>query len=173
MSPADGDFSELTECLSQLRGSKTVIVGIGNMLKGDDAAGPMLCQKIAGRVCAKVIDAGATPENYIEHIKKCKCDNVLVVDTVDFGATPGPPGRIRFFTRDRIGSYAFSTHVLSPRFFADLIAKDVSGNVFFLGIQPAHTNLGRAVSPPVVAAVDLLARLLSEAFPLADPNSEP
>jgi hydrogenase 3 maturation protease len=170
MTPADGDFSELAERLSQLRGSKTVIVGLGNTLKGDDAAGPMLCQKIAGRVCAKVIDAGTTPENYIEYIKKCNCGNVLVIDAIDFAA---PPGLIRFFTRDRIGSYALSTHVLSPRLFADLIAKDISGNVFFLGIQPAHTNLGRAVSPPVAAAVELLSRLLSEAFPLADPNSEP
>jgi len=61
---------ELFEQLNKLRGSKTVIVGMGNVLKGDDGAGPLICQQLNGKVCAELIDAGTVPENYIQTIKK-------------------------------------------------------------------------------------------------------
>ena len=38
--------------LTPLRGLKTIILGIGNTLKGDDAAGPLLCELLVGKTCA-------------------------------------------------------------------------------------------------------------------------
>jgi hydrogenase maturation protease len=55
--------------LKKLRGPKTVIVGIGNILKGDDGVGPLICQQLRGNeICAELIDAGTVPENYIQPI---------------------------------------------------------------------------------------------------------
>ena len=75
--------------LSKFRKSKVLILGIGNPLKADDAAGPLVCEKISGRVKADVIDAGTVPENYIGSIIKKAPENILIIDAIDFDAKPG------------------------------------------------------------------------------------
>ena len=44
---------QLSKQLKALSGSKAVILGIGNELKGDDAVGPFLCEQLAGKTCAQ------------------------------------------------------------------------------------------------------------------------
>ena len=82
-----GTRQHLFEKLNKLRGSSTVIVGIGNTLKGDDGAGPLICEQLNAKVCAEVIDAGTVPENYIQKIIKKAPQNLLVIDAIDFGAS--------------------------------------------------------------------------------------
>jgi hydrogenase 3 maturation protease len=90
-----GTDEELFEQLNKLRGSKTIILGIGNTLKGDDGAGPAVCERIAGKICAEVIDAGTVPENYIQSIIKKAPQNLIIIDAVDFKSSEG----FRFFHR--------------------------------------------------------------------------
>lgn len=153
---------QLFEQLKKLRVSKTLIVGIGNTLKGDDGAGPSVCEQLrrAG-VAAELIDAGTAPENYIEPIVKKAPQNLLIIDAVAFGDSPGA---ISVFRPEQLSSLAFSTHTLSPRLFIEMIAGQIQADVFFLGIQPAQTQLGQALSGPVREAVQLLARTLAEIF---------
>jgi hydrogenase 3 maturation protease len=155
--------AQLREQLQKLHGSRTVILGIGNTLKGDDAAGPELCCRLAGRTGAEVIDAGTVPENYLGPIVKKAPQNLLIIDAVDFGAAPGT---IRLFTPEALSGLSSSTHSPSPRLFIDLVRKEIAVDVYFLGIQPAQTELGRPLSPEVDRAVDLLAEILSDIFPL-------
>ena len=71
-----GANESLLEQLSSLRGTKTLIVGIGNTLKADDAAGPLICQKLKeARISAEVLDTGTVPENYIQLIIKKAPEN--------------------------------------------------------------------------------------------------
>jgi len=149
--------------LNKLRGSKTVIVGIGNILKGDDGAGPLVCWqlRLAG-VCAGLIDAGTVPENYIQPIIKKDPQNLLIIDAIDFGASAGT---IRIFKPEQLNSLVISTHTLSPRLFVDMIAQATQANVYFVGIQPAHAQLGQPVSAEVSQAVQWLIRTLTEIFP--------
>ena len=48
------DNKSLSEQLEKLRNSKTVILGIGNTLKGDDGAGPLVCEGLVGKTCAEL-----------------------------------------------------------------------------------------------------------------------
>ncbi len=155
--------AQLRKQLQKFRGSRTVILGIGNTLKGDDGAGPELCSRLAGRTKAEVIDAGTVPENYLGPVVKKAPQSLLIVDAVDFGAAPGT---IRLFTPEALSGLSSSTHSPSPRLFIDLIHKDIPVDVHFIGIQPAQTELGRSLSPEVDRAVDLLAEILSDIFPL-------
>jgi len=154
---------ELLEQLDPLRDSATVIVGIGNTLKGDDAAGPLLCEQLAGKVSAEVIDAGTVPENYIQTIARKKPQTLLIVDAMDFGAEPGEIG---LFKAEQLGSAAISTHTLSPRLFVDLIRRDVEIDVHFIGIQPVQTQLGKPVSAQVAEAIKRLSHILAGVFPV-------
>ena len=136
---------------------------MGNVLKGDDAAGPLVCESLQGRVSAKVIDAGTVPENFIRPVIRARPENLLIVDAVDCGEAPGTA---RVFKSDEVGGFAFSTHALSFHLFADIVQQEVSLDVQVLGIQPAHTNLGEAVSAEVRASIDLVTETLREVFPL-------
>jgi hydrogenase 3 maturation protease len=149
--------------LNKLRGSATVIVGIGNILKGDDGAGPLVCQqlRLAG-VCAELIDAGTVPENYVQPIIKKAPQNLLVIDAVDFGASAGT---IRIFNPEQLDSSVISTHTLSPRLFVDMIRSELEVDVYFVGIQPAQTQLGQSISPQVSQAIQWLIHTLTEIFP--------
>ncbi len=157
---------QLYDQFRKFRGSKTLIVGIGNILKGDDGAGPLVCEQLGRvKVCAELIDAGTVPENYIQPIIKKAPQNLLVVDAIDFGA---PPGTIRIFTPEQLNSYTISTHTLSPRIFVDMVCRNIKLDVYFVGIQPAQILLGQSVSPQVNQAIQQLSQALTEVFPLGE-----
>jgi len=153
----------LLQQLNILCNSATVIVGIGNILKGDDGAGPLVCEQLKhAKVSADLIDAGTVPENYIQPIIKKAPQNLLVIDAIDFGATPGT---IRIFEPEQLSSHVISTHSLSPRLFVDMVCRDISIDVYFVGIQPAQIQLGQPVSQQVSLAIKQLSQTLAEIFP--------
>ena len=158
-----GSGEQLFEQQNKLRGSKTVIVGIGNTLKGDDGVGPLVCQQLRhAKSCAELIDAGTVPENYIQRIIKKTPNNLLIIDAVDFQAAPGT---IEMFRPEQLSSFVFSTHTLSPRLFAEMVSRNIEVDVYFVGIQPEHTRLGDSMSPQVCQAAQQLVQTLIDVFP--------
>src|SRR4030042_5678927 len=154
---------QLFEQLNKLRSSKTVIVGIGNILKGDDGVGPLVCQQLQqAKSCAELIDAGTVPENYIQQIIKKTPQNLLIIDAVDFQAAPGT---IEIFKPEQLSSFVFSTHTLSPRLFVEMVAQSIEVGVYFIGIQPAQIQLGDSTSPQVCQAAQQLTQTLIDVFP--------
>ena len=55
-----------------------VIVGVGNALKADDAAGPVLAETLRKRFPDRVFDAGQVPENYLGPIRRARPDTILL-----------------------------------------------------------------------------------------------
>ena len=149
--------------LSKLRDSKTLILGIGNVLKGDDAAGPAVCRQLAEeKISAEIIDAGTVPENFIQPIVKKKPDNLLIIDAVDSGAETGS---INIFEMEQLSSLAISTHTLSPRIFVDMIRGQIDVEVMFIGIQPGQRQFAQEMSKHVIQAVSELSKALAQVFP--------
>jgi len=157
---------QLFDQLNKLRTSMTLIVGIGNTLKADDGVGPLICQQLAGKVSAELINAGTVPENYIQPIIRKTPQNLLVIDAIDFG---GSAGEIRIFKPSQLNSIIISTHTLSPDLFVNMIRREIKVDVYFIGIQPAQTQLGQSVSPPVSQAAKRLINTLAEIFPSGEP----
>lgn len=153
---------QLLAYLNTLKRSKTLILGIGNVLKGDDGAGPLVCQKLVqAGVPVEVIDAGTVPENYIEQIIRRSPDNLVIIDAVDFGDSPG---EARLFETEQVTSVAFSTHSLSLRLFLDLIAQRITVKSCLIGIQASQTRLNSPISPVVADSAEALSRVLSRVF---------
>ena len=154
---------KLIDLLKPFRDSSTVIMGIGNILKGDDAAGPLVCERLKNEnISADVIDAATVPENYIQTIIKKAPRNLIVIDAVSFDAAPGT---IKEFHTEQLDSLIISTHTLSPRIFIDMIRRSIELNVMFIGIQPEHTQLGSPVSTQVSQAIEELTKILLKIFP--------
>ena len=154
---------ELIDFLKPLRDSSTVIMGIGNILKGDDAAGPIVCERLKNeKISADVIDAATVPENYIQTIIKKSPRNLIVIDAISFDAAPGA---IQVFQTEQLDSMIISTHTLSPRIFIDMIRQSIELDVVFVGIQPEQTQLGSPVSTQVSQAIEELTRIFLKIFP--------
>jgi len=160
-----GADQQLFDQLKKLRGSKTLIVGIGNTLKGDDGAGPLICQRLhSADLSVEVMDVGTVPENYIQPIIKRAPQNLLIIDAADFGAAPGT---VSIFRPEQLNSSVFSTHTLSPRLFVEMIQKEIEVDVYFVGVQPAQIGLGQSISPAVTQTIEALTRAITAIFPSA------
>ena len=153
---ADDEFCEQ---LKKICGRSTVVIGIGNTLKGDDGAGCFVCRQLKDTAPQKVIEAGTVPENYIGPIIDKRPEVLVVIDAIDFG---GSAGQIKTFTPEELSSAAFSTHTLSPRLFVDVICNSISTEVWFVGIQPGQTELWEGLSAEVERAVGMVAEILKE-----------
>ena len=153
--------TELVRRLESLRGARTVVLGVGNDLKGDDAAGPLVCRRIEGGAGANVMDAGTVPENYIQRIVRARPEHLVIIDAADFG---DEAGAARLFEVEELSGVAMSTHSLSPRLFVDLIRRQIEVGVVFVGIQPGQMELGRGLSADVEAVVGELAEVLSRSL---------
>jgi len=148
---------EVVERLERLRHRRMLIVGVGNTLKGDDGVGPSICQGLDGKVCAGVLDAGTVPENYIQQIVRKAPEGLLVVDAMYFGAEPGA---VMIFQPEQLGSMAWSTHALSPRFFVEMVRGEIEVETLFLGIQPGQCRFGEGLSAEVAEAAGSVAEVL-------------
>ncbi len=66
------------------------VIGLGNLLRGDDCVGPVVVREIAEGVHAasmQAIDAGADAFILLEHL--LGSEPVLIVDCADMGLNPG------------------------------------------------------------------------------------
>lgn len=142
---------------------KVAIVGIGNILRGDDGLGPKLIELLRGlKVKAETFDCGTAPENYIFPILTTSCDTVILVDAADLGVAPG---EARIFGLDEIRNVSFSTHNPSPRLFTDLLKTGKEDlNIFVVSVQPKTTELGKPISEEVLAGLDILAKAFVKAL---------
>jgi hydrogenase 3 maturation protease len=134
------------EEFDRIFGARLVIVGIGNFLRSDDALGPELVRRIAGKIGAVCIDAGSAPENYLGRIVKEKPDTLLLVDAVDMGLSPGD---YRILEPSEIVDSGVSTHDVSLKLLVDFIMGEIDCGVYIIGVQPETVRFGETVSEPV------------------------
>ncbi|HOK56758.1 MAG TPA: hydrogenase 3 maturation endopeptidase HyCI [bacterium] len=133
------------------KGEKVAIIGIGNRLKGDDAAGSIIAEKLKEKVKNEnllVIDAEINPENYIGVIKKFNPPFILIIDAIDFGSFPGD---FRIFKPEQIKDTTISTHNFSIPLLKNLIDNI---EIYILGIQPEKIKLGENISQKVSETIE-------------------
>lgn len=153
----------LKDLLKERIVGKAVIVGMGNILRGDDALGPKLIELLKARrpqARASLFDCGTAPENYIFPILATSCDTAVLIDAADLKVAPGG---IKVFRLDEIANVSFSTHNPSPRLFTDLLRTGKENiNIFVISVQPKSTALGEPLSREVLDSLETLADVLAE-----------
>ena len=152
---------ELIRLRNRLQG-KVLILGIGNPLRGDDAAGPELIRRLSNSSLPTVkpmllLDVGEVPENYLGKIVKERPDTIVLVDAVDLGASPGT---VRVVGKDDIRAEFLSTHSASLNMVAEYIEQETSADVFVLGIQPENLGFGEEISEPVRESLEKIVKVL-------------
>jgi len=105
---------------------------IGNKDNGDDAIGPYIADKLKENNDYIVIDCGIVPENYTSVVKKNKPKNLILIDAVKMGLSPGD---VRIVPKNRIGEMHISTHSI-PLSVLMTYLEPYAENIFLIGIEP-------------------------------------
>ncbi|MBN2036914.1 MAG: hydrogenase 3 maturation endopeptidase HyCI [Chitinispirillaceae bacterium] len=147
--------------LCSLCTGKVLLMGVGNRMRGDDGAGPLLVDTVKGRCRIECIDAGVAPENFLEKAVRAGPDTVLIADAISF---KGSPGEIRVMEGNALSSGSISTHALSLAMVCEYITKRSTGTrIALIGINPQTVSLGADMSDAVARSVKKLAEELVKA----------
>lgn len=144
-----------------MTGAPTLVVGVGNRDRGDDAAGPVVCDLVDRRT------GGAIPTLVVEtsvldlaHRWRPE-DRVVVVDAA---APAGRPGRITELDRLALRpGTPVSTHSLDLAASVELagIVDRLPASLTIVAIEGASFDFGAPLSDPVWRSVDSVAARLS------------
>jgi len=153
--------------------SRVVVVVVGNRLRGDDAAGPLVADALRaapGRV--RVIEAGTDPLRLLDAWEGDEA--VFVVDAVCSGATPGT---IHTFAADDAGllpePLGGSTHGFGLATVVELgrTLGRLPRQLTIIGIEGTRFDMGAPAHPDVQrAAIAVAARIQASVHAPASPS---
>lgn len=147
--------------------SGKAVLTVGAVLRGDDAAGPMLSKMLEEAPIAgwENIDGGQMPEDQLAVVRRMQPDVLLLVDAADMGAAPGA---IAVLDEDDVAAnMLFTTHSLPLSFLLKEL-KGCCGRVVFLGIQPAQLEFMGPLTPEVREAVETIYDMLKKGSDFAN-----
>jgi hydrogenase 3 maturation protease len=133
--------------------NKKLVVTVGNGMMGDDAAGPLLAEKLKQAPVEgwETLNGGSAPENSLFLIRELAPEQVLIVDAADMDLEPG---EIRLIGDERIEDPFFITTHSLPLSYLMQALREFVPKVDLLGIQPELVAFGYPMSDRVKQAVD-------------------
>lgn len=146
---------------------ETLVLGLGNILLGDDGVGVRAVERLQALYDLpedlRVLDGGTLGLDLLPYVEDA--DRLLLIDAVQAGQEPGTPLRLE---GEEVP--AFLAVKLSPHQMAlpDLLAAArlrgrYPSEVVLWGVQPGPMTTTLDLSPPVAAQVDALVdRLLAD-----------
>ncbi len=159
--PSDGSRSTSAEGfaarLANLLEPSSVIICVGDEMRGDDGAGPAVARQLVGTVPWLVVDAQNAPENFLMKVVNAEPRSVVLIDALHFGEAPGV---VRLIDPKDVSGHGPSTHGPAPVTFLEALRAMLPCRQVVLGIQPGSSELGTAIGEPVREAVDLVVRTL-------------
>jgi hydrogenase 3 maturation protease len=150
-----------------LRG-KTMLVGIGNELRGDDAVGLIVARKLRGAVGARVLEAADAPENLVGLVVRERPDTVLLIDAADLGR---PPGEFEILDPADMDGTCLTTHAMPLAELSGVVSFRTGAAVRLLGIQPASVRIGSPLSDELRRTAGVLADLIAAALLHNEPGN--
>jgi hydrogenase 3 maturation protease len=141
--------------------ARLAIVGIGNELNGDDAAGVLITRKLSAFIkdspSIKVFEAGQALENITGALIRFKPDAILFIDALSTGE---PPGSIDMLEWQLSQGFSASTHSLPLSMVIQYLLHVHPCQVHLLGIQVLDTSTGAPVSLEVRGAIDTIGKFI-------------
>ena len=135
------------------------LVGVGNVLCGDDGFGPWVIRRLERKISLPLIDAGQAPENSTGLLRRFSADRILILDALSLDA---PIGSLHWIHPDDLESAGMSTHGPSLELFLTYIRQFLPAEVYLVGVVPQTTGMGEIMSEPVRQAAGKLVSFLIE-----------
>jgi hydrogenase maturation protease len=137
---------------------KIAVLGLGNVLQGDDGVGPTVVQRLAAAYEFEpqiVVEDLWTPGLHL-HPLLVDLDAVIIIDTVLADAAPGS---VRLYRRDDLPSGPVGPRISphDPGLIETLLALDFLGSalsdVCVVGVVPENTSAGTELTAAVEQAL--------------------
>jgi hydrogenase 3 maturation protease len=146
------------------------VIGIGQEMRGDDAAGPEVARRLVARSrppearpalapTLLILDAGPAPENQTGPLRRFAPDLVILVDAARMEE---PPGAVRWLPWQETAGLSGSTHTLPPSMLATYLTAELGCEVALLGIQPQAIDFDAPLSTAADQAVEEVVAGLAE-----------
>ena len=143
------------------------IIGLGNRLRGDDAAGPLAAERAAAGVLppgVEAVEAGGDPFSLLELITTCR--RAVIVDAAEMGAAPGTVRVLRGAEIPAAWGFHTSLHAVD---LLDVLAMarklGRAAAVSLVAIQPGACGFGDALTPVIEGKIEeITAIALKEAL---------
>jgi len=140
-----------------LDGKRLAVMGVGSLLRGDDAAGMLAARLLQKELAAcadiLVLAASTAPENFTGQIKDFRPARLLVIDAAHLGLKPGESAAIE---EAAIKGVSFSTHMLPLPIVINYLRNETGCSELIIGVQPHSTDFGEKIHPAVRKAVKKL-----------------
>jgi hydrogenase maturation protease len=144
----------------------SIVIGVGNRDRGDDAVGPIVCDRLRSQhrndtalrvvVCeGSILDLGLHWE---------PDDRVVIVDAMQPGTAPGRVTTFDATAEPLPTPGAVSTHEIDVSVAIELARAigRMPAQLLLVGVEAAQTEWGTPPSPAVGAAVDTVVALVDE-----------
>ncbi len=145
-----------------------LIFTIGNSLRGDDGLGPLLSEKLYEKLSSLttkdtdnvfLLNTESTPENHTHEIRTLSPSHIIIIDAVEFEASPG---EMLIIQKEQIDTFNVSTHSMPISFIINYIEETIGSKIITIGIQPKEMKLVNKVSDEVKDSVEELTDILVE-----------
>ncbi len=154
----------LQNLLKHYQPQSTCLIGLGNMDRGDDACGILLCKALKPMAPDFIFQE---QEKEVESLiltclQQTDIQLILFIDALHFYAAPGTI-KLFFYEDLRKLLLPVSTHHAPITILADII-KQNHKQFALVGIQPKSSSLFNALTPEIASAKKQLIRLFSSHF---------
>jgi hydrogenase 3 maturation protease len=163
-------YEFLKERLREAR--KIAILGVGSVLRADDAAGILVVEKLAKAIDTKeypnvrFYDGQTAPENFCGVIRQFCPSHLIIIDAADVSKKPGS---ILHLDPEDIGGISFCTHMLPLKMMVEYLQRQTHTAATILGIQYKDVSFDSFMTSEVREAVDeiseIMERVIKETVP--------
>jgi hydrogenase 3 maturation protease len=160
-------FEKLSESRMREEKVRSVVMGIGNDLKGDDGVGWYVVEKLSRNLGPRDnmhFIKVSVPENHVSEVRDFLPSVLIIIDSADF---KGSPGDIRLIGEDEIAKTMGGTHTTPVTLFMRLLLEDPESfmpKIIFVGIQKKRTDFGTPMSREVKRAGERIVKLIERLY---------
>ena len=146
----------MPELLEMLKEAGNVLfIGVGNVLKRDDGVGVVISRQIVERPGIRSLSVEVSIENYIGKINSMVPEEIVIVDCMELGATPGTWTLMKL---EDVEDMTFNTHNISLGRLIDFFPYPS----YVLGVQPGSIEFGERLSLPVQDAATQILSIINQ-----------
>jgi hydrogenase maturation protease len=146
----------------------TVVLGVGNLIQGDDGVGVHVAQALLERGCpagVTVLDGGTAPLDALAHVGPV--ERLIIVDAANLGE---PPGTIRVLTPEEIipdEGDSVSLHDLDLLWALGAMRTtgEMPAETVVIGVQPESIDWSTELSPSIASRLEAVIEAVLDAIP--------
>ena len=151
--------NESLQIIQSIDRAPVLVLGAGNIMRSDDAAGCVVAERVAEPFPDSVIDGGLVPENFVGPIRRFAPGTVIIVDAADFGADPGA---LYIAHEHEVVGDMFGTHGAPLSLFMRALHEGMACDVILVAVQVESMELNVPMTERVESAVETIVTSLAE-----------